>query len=239
MFRAFESYRELPNALAAHLNAIHTGHILVEVDAENKILHFSSGREETYDHLLTTMPLPAFYELLRKPPDNLLAAARGLKAIAILNINIGVDREHISDKHWIYFPEDKFVFSRVGFPTNFSSSAGPAGTSSAYIEITHDPAEPQDVEALYERSIQDLNSCGILTPDDSILTRHVIRIPHAYVVFDHHRQSCLQDLIHYLKTRDIHTAGRYGLWDYYSMEDSILSGKAAAETITNMITASA
>ena len=229
----------LPNALAAHLNTIHTGHMLVAVDAENKILHFSSGREETYDHLLTTMPLPALYELLREPPENLLAAARGLKAIAVLNINIGVDRERISDKHWIYFPEDKFVFSRVGFPTNFSSTAGPAGTSSAYIEITHDPAETQDVEALYERSIQDLQSCGILTPGDSILTRYVIRIPHAYVVFDHHRQSCLRNLILYLKTRDIHTAGRYGLWDYYSMEDSILSGKTAAEAITNTIATSA
>ena len=229
----------IPNALAGRLDTIHTGHVLVAVDPDNKILYFANGREESYDQMLTTAPLPAFYELLRDPPEKLLAAARGLSALAVLNINIGVDRERISDKHWIYFPEDKFVFSRVGFPMNFSTSAGPAGTSSVYIEITHDPSETQDVEALYERSIQDLNACGILRPEDSILTRHVIRISHAYVVFDHHRQRCLDDLILYLKTRDIHTAGRYGLWDYYSMEDSILSGKAAAEAITGPITACA
>jgi len=53
------------------------------------------------------------------------------------------------------------------------------------------------------------------------------------VVFDQHRQQHLQNLIDYLESRDIFTAGRYGRWDYYSMEDSILGGKAAAEQILN------
>ena len=34
-----------------------------------------------------------------------------------------------------------------------------------------------------------------------------------------------------MEARDIYTAGRYGQWDYYSMEDSILSGKKAADTV--------
>ena len=228
----------LPNALATSLDVIHTGHQLSGVDTERKVLYFTNGREETYDHLLTTIPLPALYELLKEPPEDLLAAARGLSAISVLNINIGVDRDGISDRHWIYFPEDQFVFSRVGFPTNFSSSVAPEGTSSAYIEITHGPGKDQNVEALYDRSIHDLEACGILESEDSILTRRVLHIPHAYVVFDHHRQRHLEDLISYLKTLDIHSAGRYGQWDYYSMEDSILSGKAAAEAITDTIAAS-
>ena len=50
-------------------------------------------------------------------------------------------------------------------------------------------------------------------------------------MFDEHRQARLQNLIDYLESRDIFTAGRYGRWDYYSMEDSILSGKSAAEKV--------
>jgi protoporphyrinogen oxidase len=38
-------------------------------------------------------------------------------------------------------------------------------------------------------------------------------------------------MLDYLESRDIFTAGRYGRWDYYSMEDSILSGKSAAERV--------
>jgi hypothetical protein len=51
------------------------------------------------------------------------------------------------------------------------------------------------------------------------------------VVFDQHRQTHLQNLIDYLASRGVYTAGRYGRWDYFSMEDSILSGKTAAECI--------
>jgi protoporphyrinogen oxidase len=46
----------------------------------------------------------------------------------------------------------------------------------------------------------------------------------------------LQSLIDYLESVDIYSAGRYGRWDYYSMEDSILSGKAAAESILKAMT---
>src|SRR5207237_3747531 len=83
----------------------------------------------------------------------------------------------------------------------------------------------------FDRSILDLRKCGILCSSDRVLTRHVLDIKFAYVVFDEHRQLHLQNLIDYLESRDIFTAGRYGRWDYYSMEDSILSGKATAEKI--------
>ena len=231
----------LPNALAGSLEGIQTGHTLARVDSRNKVAHFTNGREESYDQLVTTIPLPVFYQLLEDAPEDLLARARKLRAISVMNINIGVDRERISNQHWIYFPEDKFVFSRVGFPANFSSSAAPPGTSSIYIEITHNPDQPVNAELLYERSLHDLEVAGILCPGDSITTRFDIRIPHAYVVFDRNRKGCLDDLIQYLATRDIHTAGRYGQWDYFSMEDSILSGKMVAETIapTHEITATA
>jgi protoporphyrinogen oxidase len=84
---------------------------------------------------------------------------------------------------------------------------------------------------MFERSVRDLQKCGILHDGDRVLTRHVLDIRFAYVVFDEHRQAHLQDLVDYLESRDIFTAGRYGRWDYYSMEDSILSGKSAAEKV--------
>ena len=100
-----------------------------------------------------------------------------------------------------------------------------------YIEITHRPHEKLNVEEMFERSVCDLQKCGILQGGERVLTRHVLDIRFAYVVFDEHRQAHLQSLVDYLESRDIFTAGRYGRWDYYSMEDSILSGKSAAETV--------
>jgi len=224
----------LPQALASPIQNVNTGESVVFIDAKKKYVQLASGREEAFDFLISTLPVPLLYQMLTDAPDRLIDAAQKLKAISVLNLNIGIDRPGISDQHWIYFPEDQFVFSRIGFPMNFSSSVAPEGTSSMYIELTHPADEKPNVEEAFERSLADLRKCGILHQSDRILTRHVLDIRYAYVVFDQHRQKHLQSLIDYLESRDIYTAGRYGRWDYYSMEDSILSGKATADQILEL-----
>jgi protoporphyrinogen oxidase len=227
----------LPLALARPIRNLCVNETVAHIDPKKKYVRLSGGREESYETLITTLPLPMTYGLLTDTPDSLKHAASRLHAISVLNLNIGVDRPQVSDQHWIYYPEDQYIFSRVGFPANFSDSVAPEGTSSMYIEITHQPDARLNVDEAFDRSISDLQKCGILDPGDKILTRHVLDIPYAYVVFDRHRQDHIQELIDYLESRDIYTAGRYGRWDYYSMEDSILSGKAAAERVSTRISA--
>ncbi len=221
---------QLPQALARSLR-VHNNHTATLIDANKGFVRFENGREERFDFLISTIPLPLTFKLLTDCPDALRMAAEGLQAISVLNLNIGINRPNISDKHWIYFPENKFIFSRVGFPMNFSQTAGPPGTTSLYIEITHDPSTPPNTEQAFEESIRGLIEAGLLRAEDEVLTRHVIDVRHAYVVFDQHRQQNLARLIQYLEANRIFTAGRYGQWDYYSMEDSILSGKSAAELV--------
>ena len=221
----------LPLAFARPIRRIHLNETVVLIDAKKKYVRMASGHEESYDSLVTTLPLPETYRLLKEVPDSLRHSASLLKAIGVFNINIGIDRPSVSNQHWIYFPEGEFVFSRIGFPMNFSKAVAPAGTSSMYIEITYQPGQKPDAGEAYARSVADLERCGILRRGDRVLTRLDLDIKSAYVVFDEHRQTHLQNLIGYLESSNIHTAGRYGQWDYYSMEDSIRSGKKAAESI--------
>jgi len=221
----------LPLALARPVRRVHLNETLESIDPKRKVVRMASGREEPYDSLITTLPLPETFRLLKDTPETLRYAASLLRAIGVFNINIGIDRPNVSDQHWIYYPEGQYIFSRVGFPMNFSTAVAPAGTSSMYIEITYQPGQKPNPEEAYARSIADLQRCGILRESDRILTRLDLDIKTAYIVFDEHRQTHLQSLIGYLESRDIHTAGRYGQWDYYSMEDSIRSGKTIAEKV--------
>ena len=221
----------LPLALARPVRRVHLYETLESIDPKRKVVRMASGREEPYDSLITTLPLPETFRLLKDTPETLRYAASLLRAIGVFNINIGIDRPNVSDQHWIYYPEGQYIFSRVGFPMNFSTAVAPAGTSSMYIEITYQPGQKPNPEEAYARSIADLQRCGILRESDRILTRLDLDIKTAYIVFDEHRQTHLQSLIGYLESRDIHTAGRYGQWDYYSMEDSIRSGKTIAEKV--------
>ncbi len=225
----------LPNALAGPLENIHTDHAVTSIDTGTKTVRFANGREEPYDFLISTVPLPVVYGLLVRPEPRMRDNAMKLRVLSVLDINIGIDRAGVNDQHWLYFPEDEFIFTRVGFPTNFSESVAPAGTSSMYIEVTHQRDPKPDPEKTFERAVEDLKKCGLLSDDDRILTRQFIDIPHAYVIFDRHRQAHLKELIDYLEERDIFPAGRYGRWEYFSMEDSILSGKAASRSVMERI----
>ena len=221
----------LPQALARSVKRVHLNETLESIDPKRKVVRMVGGREEPYDSLVTTLPLPETFRLLKDTPDALRHAASLLRAIGVFNINLGIDRPNVSDQHWIYYPEGQFIFSRVGFPMNFSKAVAPAGTSSMYIEITYQPGQKPNPDEAFERSIADLARCGILRPGDRFLTRLDLDIKSAYIIFDEHRQAHLKNLISYLESRDIHTAGRYGQWDYYSMEDSIRSGQTIAEKV--------
>ena len=225
----------LPQALAQRIKHVHANEPVEYIDPKKRYVRLASGREQYYDLLISTLPLPLTFRMIKDTSDSLKSHAQSLQAVSVLNINLGVDRPNISDQHWIYFPENQFIFSRVGFPMNFSKAVVPRGTSSMYIEITHAPHQKMNVEKCVEQSIRDLEKCGIMRKGDHILTRHILDIQFAYVVFDEHRHAHVQNLIDYLESRDIYTAGRYGRWEYFSMEDSILSGKDAAEAVTARI----
>ena len=53
-------------------------------------------------------------------------------------------------------------------------------------------------------------------------------IPHAYVLYDEQYGPASQAILEWLEARDILVAGRYGRWEYSSMEDALLTGRECA-----------
>ena len=51
------------------------------------------------------------------------------------------------------------------------------------------------------------------------------------VAFDHDYAAARTRIIDYLERHDVVVAGRYGKWEYSSMEDAILSGREAARAL--------
>jgi len=56
-------------------------------------------------------------------------------------------------------------------------------------------------------------------------------IRNAYVLYDAHYGSARQTVVDFLTGIGVRTAGRYGNWEYSSMEDALLGGRAAAEQV--------
>jgi protoporphyrinogen oxidase len=224
---------QLPNAFLAHLQPerVHYRKKAVEIDVEGRTIRFADGSTYHYETLIATMPLKYLAAMIRNVPAQVARAAEQLRYISVYDVNIGVNRPNISDKHWLYFPEPEFIFYRVGFPSNFSASVAPAGYSSMYVEVSVFPEEEIDEQILVDRISEGLQHCGVLKAADEIVVCDVVRIECAYVLYDLNRAQALQTILPYLQQQHIYAIGRYGSWVYSAMEDAILAGKQIAETI--------
>lgn len=201
------------------------------VDPAAKRITLQDGSTIAYKKLISTMPLDQLLGTLKEPSSSSLKKARSkLKCNSVINFNLGVNRPDLSDKHWVYYPETQYPFYRIGFPHNFADSMAPAGCSSLYGELSSLSRSPQELSGKLTQALNLTKKLWNIAPHD-ILTEHIIRIPHAYVIYDRWRDKHLPNLLKELAFLDIHSVGRYGAWKYASMQEGVLDGKDVAETI--------
>lgn len=222
---------ELPKAFTQHVKNIGLGKEVISIDASRKIIKLKDGKKEPYNILVSTMPLPELIKIIEDVPSDIERSSMKLTYASVYNINLGVKRERISEKHWIYFPEKDFIFYRVGFPSNFSPNMAPMKMSSIYVEISHSKNRPADKENIFERVVENLIECGILRSTDEIVAKCQLDIRYAYVIYDKNYTKNTNMIHNYLEKKDIYSIGRYGKWEYSAMEDAILEGKETADRI--------
>jgi protoporphyrinogen oxidase len=220
---AFAFARDLPNI---RLNTSVTA-----IDLSRKEVTLSNGETVTYEFLVNTAPLRRLLEMPKELPLEILTDRDKMRWSSVYDINLGIKRPHISDKHWIYFPEKKYRFYRVGFPMNFSTHMTPPGCSSMYVEIGYKPDDSFDEARAMKDAIRGLLECGLLKNETEIVTRNILRIPVAYVTYDENRTALTQRLLSWLETKGVYSIGRFGGWKYSYMEEAILEGMATAEKI--------
>jgi UDP-galactopyranose mutase len=209
------------NAAAAQL--LPREHMLVMAD----------GSRYRYDHLISTMPLPELVKLIGDDaPAEVRSAAQGLRHISVRCVNLGVGREKLTDKHWIYYPEGT-IFHRIFVQGNASPHCNPPGGFGLTCEISYSPWKPLplDGQALIERCIADCVQVGMLRPEDRIITANQVDMPYAYVVYDHARAANVAIVKAWLARHDIVLAGRYSEWEYYNSDHAFIAGKKAADTV--------
>ncbi|MES2760031.1 MAG: FAD-dependent oxidoreductase [Pseudomonadota bacterium] len=227
-------FQALMNGFLPHIRGkLELNADVVQLLPREHVIALADGRRFRYDDLISTMPLPELIKLIGDAaPGHVQEAARGLKHISIRNVNIGIDRANITDKHWIYYPEDA-IFHRIFVQGNASKQCNAPGGFGFTCEISYSPWKPLpcDHDELIRRVIADCIKVGMIRPQDKILAANEIDMPYAYVVYDHARASNVATCKAWLARHDILLAGRYSEWEYYNSDHAFLAGKKAAEKI--------
>jgi UDP-galactopyranose mutase len=221
----------LANGFLPFIQNLHLGARCSRIDTRNREVYFSNGQKLSYRNMVSTLPLPKVVSLLENVPGEVHEATMRLRANRVYTVNIGIDREGISDKHWVYFPEADFPFQRISFPANFSSSLVPQGTSSVMAEISCSADRPIVENDLVAETMKKLIDIGILRTTDRILAIKLVCIDPAYIIYDSYHRSAVDTICSYLRNVSIVPCGRFGEWEYLNMDETILSGKRAAEEI--------
>ncbi|MCU1236650.1 MAG: UDP-galactopyranose mutase, partial [Candidatus Solibacter sp.] len=223
-------FQRLMDGWLPHLKGeVRTSTRVERVEAERHRVTLDSGAEIRYNQLVSTMPLPVLIRQIGdEAPREIREAAASLQHVSVRCVHIGVGRENLTEKHWIYYPEDT-VFHRIFVQGNASPHCNAKGGFGLTCEITYSPHKPLPAEGedLIRRCIEDCVKVGIIRADDPILTAVQVDMPFAYVVYNHGRAKAVAKIRDWLAGHDILLAGRYSEWEYYNSDHAFIAGKKA------------
>jgi len=217
-------------ALAARLSRpAECGVWLESVDPVRKVARLSTGEEVRFRAVVSTIPLPEMARLVAGAAPQVLEAAAALRANTVTYVNVAARDTGGRYFHWVYLPEPRFRAYRVGSASAAVPGVAPPGCRSFWVEFSgREPLPPSEAEPA---ALETLCELGFLRSREDVLFTETRAIPHAYVVCDRAWASARETVIRWLAERDILVAGRYGRWEYSSMEDALLAGRAAARRL--------
>ncbi len=193
---------------------------LVSIDLDRKVAT-TTRREIAFETLVSAVPLNRFL-----PMTGLDYDVDALTWNKVLIFNLGFDRKGWKDHHWIYFPEQKYRFYRIGFYDNIFGT----DRMSLYVEIGARPDERLDVAAERARVLADLETAGVID-GHRVVAEHNIVLDPAYVHITGASNALVADVRERLAGRGVYSIGRYGAWTYCSIEDNMIEARDLARAL--------
>lgn len=221
----------LAHGLAAGLGSVETRARVRCVDTATRTLTLESGARVVWgEALCSTVPLPEMCAMT-VPGSPALAACTQLRASAVTCVNLGLRRlaPAFRELHWVYLPERRFRAYRVGFYGRLSAASAPPGREGVYVEIAHGAGARE--ETLAAAAVADLIALGAIRRAADVEVVASVRVPHAYVVHDARHASARGRILRDLADRGVHMIGRWGSWEYGSIEDALWQGITTAERV--------
>jgi protoporphyrinogen oxidase len=219
----------LADTLAAAVPDLRLDSDVSAIHLAERAVGLANGRALGWDTLVATLPLTQLAAITEDLPSQAREAAQRLRAVAVVSLNLGVRGRAPRREHWLYVPEERFPFYRVGFPSNHGSVA-PEGFHTVSVEVSLDAGEPAPA-GLASDCIAGLQELGLLGDAAAIEVVREARIDPAYVIFDAARAEAVATLRQALRPYGVVLAGRWAEWKYSTMEDALWDGATVARRL--------
>lgn len=118
--------------------------------------------------------------------------------------------------HWVYVPDEKVVFHRYAWISNYSPFNAPPGKSLILAEITV-PMNEEISGDIASRVLEDLQDLGIFR-DDEVLFYRTWVFEHGYPVHKIGLSKNRELVVEELNRLGVKLVGRWGAWRYLNMD---------------------
>jgi protoporphyrinogen oxidase len=224
----------LPSAMVNTLpsSQLHFQHNLLEIDLQRQQLRFNTNRQEFFEHLVLSLPLPEIIARLKNHPKAILEAAEQLIYSSLYILNLGLKIPAKPSWAIARIPKHEIDFYRISVPTHYSKANAPEGSSCLTIEVGHhEQRYPLNETEVRQRIYKGLNLLGILKSQHDVTTEWLHNIRYGHIIYGHKTRAALELIVAYLNQHRVYSCGKYGEWRDMLMPDAIQSGINVAQGI--------
>ena len=196
-----------------------------KIEVEDKVVYFTDGSSVSYGSLISTLPLNKMMEM-----TGLEVEAQPDPYTSVLVLNIGAKKgPNCPEDHWLYNPDAKSGFHRVGFYSNVDPLFLPKSTqtecdrTSIYVERAYVGGikpNPEEIDSYCQAVAKELQDWGYI---EEVEVLDPTWIDVAYTWF-YPNSRWKSQALRKLEEHNIYQIGRYGRWIFQGIADSIRDG---------------
>jgi protoporphyrinogen oxidase len=221
--------------MVEHLD-IRTNSLVREIDFKSKRVILSDNSEYYFDNLISSIPLPEICKLIKDIPLEVIEASNKLNYTSGYLVSLGFNIPDVMNKLWFYIYDKNIITSRVYSPSMKSPDNAPKGTSSLQAEIYYNKGKKinKSDQEILDETISDFIRMGLFKKED-LIVKDIRTEKYANVIFDHNIYENRRIVLNYLKKNNLISIGRFGEWEYFWSDQSLLSGKNGALSLINKL----
>jgi len=223
---------EIFRAMAQRAGPIQFRERVVAIDLAERRVRTATGRRFAWDHLVSTMPLPALLACIADCPSELVNAASRLENVSLKVVMIAADRAPGERPQRLYLPAPGIAAHKIAFNHRSSAALRRRPREAVMCEVSWSPFKPAPADAELERTMIDwLATNRLIAGDRAAIEARTIDVPLAYPVPTAERAAIVATARAWLAGHGIFTIGRFGGWSYANSDACIHEALELADSL--------
>jgi protoporphyrinogen oxidase len=204
-----------------------------------RVIVESAGKQEEIegDHVVSTIPLSRFVEMLTPaPPADVLATAKRLDHRSLVALGMVTQKQNVLNCGYIYVLNRPY--NRIAEMNEFSPATSPPGENIIMVELPclrNSAVWDASKEEIFDMCIGSLAEDGFLLPGD-VTRLLLVKEPYAYPIYRRDYAPHLKRLLDYVNASPlISTLGRAGEFMYMDVDICMTRAFDFAEILLNTL----